>query len=664
MARTNNLRAYQANLVAFLSYLDGCRHPQDATFTPERLRQITPKDVERFLNFKAYGVEVPTQDDHPTSSRSTTLQFAKKAISFFMPDKIHPWDHVNRFGNPTRSPIIGQVIKKVRKAEVRGLGADRRDCRDFTPGEMTFIQTNFRENPTNGNVTKYGVPAFVNFEIHLLTRTDCSSQLQTSKLTTHREYPELALMTKLSWSKNVANENEAPWQIILGQMDPLYCVFVGLAIWFEFYFSTVDGGSPYVFDFSGDFDIPQGGDKSNEFVQKQIKKVIKADTFVEEENRLKVGCYGIRKYASTRVRRCGASRDDKDYRGRWKSKARVSDRYDGGIPFVDAKVAGMLCHGGPCSYQIREGSSVTEDWILEHVVPNLRAKSTYDTRMVKLLGKALLWVSLSGRKEWVPGNIQAKIEREYSQLVGENPPDDNPIEKRPLSITGSDANLVITEIQLQQVPPAQVQAQGQGLQGQGVQNPIFGAAVNPHAMDTLLAQQNMLMGMLNAQSQRIDANHAAVVGMLQTSSRNIRRYFSAPAVREVQRNWARGNAVVGHANFPRNEALPNNENSRPAQLSPSPVDLFVLWDEYMVGLGGRKAARLFTARERGREKNKYHRRKVIWTMVQKLIDSGLTREEAIHTIYNVYGPGETVTSIINRLKKDKKDGTLDQRLRV
>ena len=105
----------------------------------------------------------------------------------------------------------------------------------------------------------------------------------------------------------------------------------------------------------------------------------------------------------------------------------------------------------------------------------------------------------------------------------------------------------------------------------------------------------------------------------------------------------------------------------PASLSPNPKNLFELWHEYQVGLGGRKAAKLFTAKERGgKVKHKYHRRNVIWTMVSGLVRSGMTADTAIDSIlvYAVYGQQTSVTTIINAIKRDKKGGMLNPNLRV
>jgi hypothetical protein len=102
----------------------------------------------------------------------------------------------------------------------------------------------------------------------------------------------------------------------------------------------------------------------------------------------------------------------------------------------------------------------------------------------------------------------------------------------------------------------------------------------------------------------------------------------------------------------------------PASLSPNPKNLYEVWQEYQVGIGGRKAAKLFTAKERGgKVKLKYHRRKVVSSMVSGLVRVGLTAaDRAIDQIYAVYGQQTSVTNIINGIKRDSKAGTLNPNL--
>jgi hypothetical protein len=62
------------------------------------------------------------------------------------------------------------------------------------------------------------------------------------------------------------------------------------------------------------------------------------------------------------------------------------------------------------------------------------------------------------------------------------------------------------------------------------------------------------------------------------------------------------------------EVLPvaqSHASSVPATLSPVPQTIHALWLEYEFGIWGRKAAKDFTAAERGKAKYSYHRRKVV-----------------------------------------------------
>ena len=57
--------------------------------------------------------------------------------------------------------------------------------------------------------------------------------------------------------------------------------------------------------------------------------------------------------------------------------------------------------------------------------------------------------------------------------------------------------------------------------------------------------------------------------------------------------------------------------------------LHMLWTEYQFGVGGKKPAKLFTARERGEVKFLYSLRKPFWTLVGRTICFGYSRTNAI-----------------------------------
>jgi hypothetical protein len=91
----------------------------------------------------------------------------------------------------------------------------------------------------------------------------------------------------------------------------------------------------------------------------------------------------------------------------------------------------------------------------------------------------------------------------------------------------------------------------------------------------------------------------------------------------------------------------------PTTLSPVPRTIHALWLEYEFGIGGRKAAKDFSATEIGKSKYSYHRRKVVWDVVAELVWGGWLAEVACDKIYEVYGHQRSVTSIVNSMRKDR-----------
>jgi hypothetical protein len=107
-----------------------------------------------------------------------------------------------------------------------------------------------------------------------------------------------------------------------------------------------------------------------------------------------------------------------------------------------------------------------------------------------------------------------------------------------------------------------------------------------------------------------------------------------------------------------------NPISAGAILSPSPQNLFDLWQEYIEGIGGRKPARLSSFSERGFVKHKFHCRMILWDMISCLAKQGFTANSAIDAIYNICAQQASVTHIINGVKRDKKHGTVNPNLQV
>lgn len=93
-----------------------------------------------------------------------------------------------------------------------------------------------------------------------------------------------------------------------------------------------------------------------------------------------------------------------------------------------------------------------------------------------------------------------------------------------------------------------------------------------------------------------------------------------------------------------------------AVLSKCPRTLFVLWQEYEFGLSGNKAAKLFTPRERGRNKFSFCLRKPCWNLVIAMIQHGYNNNSDIDKVYSVYGYTLTVTKVLRLVRLDRRTG--------
>ena len=210
----------------------------------------------------------------------------------------------------------------------------------------------------------------------MMSRVDDSMNLKMENLRRCPGFP-CYFQSRLNWSKNVGEERDAPFQIMLPSMNMAYCVYISLALWLELFIMKCPHASltPFVFGFSQD--TTENGAKASKNI---VRGIFGGSIFKEGNQAIRenggsgcLGTHSVRKLSSTHARRSGASKDDRDIRGRWKGRARVGDRYDDvELPWPDVKVAQMLCVGGACKYVIKNDSGVSNDFIFEFVVPNIR----------------------------------------------------------------------------------------------------------------------------------------------------------------------------------------------------------------------------------------------------------------------------------------------------
>jgi hypothetical protein len=98
----------------------------------------------------------------------------------------------------------------------------------------------------------------------MLDRIDDTTQVLISNIRVHDSFSN-TLKTRMNWSKNVMEERDVPWQILLAAAtDTAYCVRTRLALWLEIHFRWNPNTllSPYVLSFTDDKTVPAGGKKA------------------------------------------------------------------------------------------------------------------------------------------------------------------------------------------------------------------------------------------------------------------------------------------------------------------------------------------------------------------------------------------------------------------
>ena len=420
-----SIKNYKPCLVQLMNYLDSPnpRYSIETEFDEARLLRITDKEVYSWLCMKAYGKADATSEDNPIGARSNSIHFSKKAVSFFMPNKNTQWCVRNKCGNPTRSTLVNELIKMMKKKEVRKQGKPSQARRACEIDEFRQLVKGLQNS--NKKNLRYVVSCMAKFQFSCIARLDDTARLEKQNLTANTQFP-FTLHFRLCWSKNVREERDAPEQIIFGAQDYLFCALLGLAVHLEV--SLQQGTareSIYVFSLGGNNE--RGAKRTKDQAYTAIREIFESDSFIKSSGG-NLGTHSLRKLPATYARRNGCRRDDIDVRGRWKKNTRQVDTYiDPSLPYPDAKVASVLCIGGAIKYMLREGLDVDDVWVAEHVVPNIN--TGFGAAVAKCLGLAFLWCCFDNEaSNWLPPDMVARVKENYNTYSNDQDTL-NPVEK-------------------------------------------------------------------------------------------------------------------------------------------------------------------------------------------------------------------------------------------
>jgi hypothetical protein len=311
---------------------------------------------------------------------------------------------------------------------------------------------------------------------------------------------------------------------------------------------------------------------------------------------------------------------------------------------TDAKLAGVLAVGGPIRYKLKDDSHVSLQFLKSTVAPKMHEHFGVDPSNLisDVLALPLLWAchepSLS---HMIHPQVLSRVQQGYNSIRGKHGNTYNPVYKVPLHISRVE-NLVFIQDAV---------TMGEG-GGEATGSQAATAAAQSSQIQTLLLSINRLEKRQAENQQQLQQHMSEMRSYTATQFKqvhtNMNRFAASPSRRLGKTRPGVSDAFVCHT-------LDNTYDST-AKLSSCPRNLLLLWQEYLYGLEGNKAAKDFTSVERGRVKFKFCRRKCFWEVMVKLCNAGFTDLSSIDKVHQAYGMKLSVSAILALMMKDRKVG--------
>jgi len=168
-------------------------------------------------------------------------------------------------------------------------------------------------------------------------------------------------------------------------MDPEHCVHVNMAIHLE-EFLRLHPNAKHLFTEDPDDKAPARLENNcwNAF-NRHVHSVEEFLELVDVDEDCGLGAHSTRKGAANEARRQGGLADEIEIRGRWKqNRQRVMFRcIDTQQLHIDAKVAGLVCKGGPIKHKLKASvqDRISDDGLFAHCVPHIRHCFPNDRRL-------------------------------------------------------------------------------------------------------------------------------------------------------------------------------------------------------------------------------------------------------------------------------------------
>ncbi|CAK4166287.1 unnamed protein product [Aphanomyces euteiches] len=495
--------------------------------------------------------------------------------------------------------------------------------------EFLNVLTVIRSQRKNNLVQRYRLGCVLTLQWHLIGRVDDMMKLQHNNFSFNPVH-HFTLVCQMRWSKNILEERESPHQILLGSMDERLCCLLNLAVYIEL-LGCHENSSVN----SSEFTFGNGVD-GDRMIRLMLQSALDDHNFKKQVSG-NLGTHSIRKGPATYCSRNGMTRENVESRGRWKSHKKQVDTYiDIDRPVPDAMVASCLC--GPCGpimYKMDNQDWCCDSFLCDKIAPHIARLMSRQIAVV--LSKPLIYAAIQGVAQLdekfvlMPDKLRNNILREIRIATGVHQTDEiaQIVQRVPIAVSGFGGELNIVEL---------------GVDGVANERNSTSVAI----MSELAAINSVVLSLKRRQED--------VFGLLQSDIGELRHHVDSKL--NTLSSVVKRVAIIPRARYnicPEPTPIPPT-TPQMSKLSKHPSDLYELWREFEFGLGGGKPANDFTSKERGACKWIYSFRLNFWSLVKVMIQRGHSSDTAVDAIYLAYERSNSVTAILNSLRKDKVRG--------
>jgi hypothetical protein len=136
--------------------------------------------------------------------------------------------------------------------------------------------------------SNYGYRAFLNVQNHFIAPVDDTAKMFLENVQTVTDF-DFVLKAKLDWGKNVREEQDCPFQYMMGWNDHRFCCLLTLAVWLEVDLTENAARgvlTPYLFTFSDDITVPDGAVASKAQISKYLRDIVFKHEFLRQTKKI------------------------------------------------------------------------------------------------------------------------------------------------------------------------------------------------------------------------------------------------------------------------------------------------------------------------------------------------------------------------------------------